>query len=67
MDDLGHYNTNEEIKNLIISEIQKRGGTVRVAAVNSQCANEAQLDQVLFDMIQKGEVQSDGNFIFIKP
>lgn len=65
MDDLGHYNTDEEIRTLILSEIQKRRGNVRLAAVNCQCADEAQFDCVLADMIQKGEVQSDGNFIFV--
>ena len=65
MDELGHYNTDEEIRTLILSEIQKRSGNVRLATVNSQCADEAQFDRVLADMIQNGEVQSDGNFIFI--
>lgn len=65
MDELGHYNTDDEIRTVILSELQKRGGNVRLAAVNSQCADEAQFDSVLADMIQKGEVRSDGNFIFI--
>lgn len=29
MDELGHYNTDEEIRSLILSEIQKRSGNVR--------------------------------------
>ena len=29
MDELGHYNTDEEIRSLILSEIQKRSGNAR--------------------------------------
>mgnify|MGYP006916043288 CR=1 FL=1 len=64
MDILGHYDTDEEIRELILSEIDARQGNVKLSIVNSLCADENQFLRVLDNMIQNGEVQFDGNFIF---
>ena len=42
-----------------------RNGNVRIAVVNGLCADEVQHNRVLADMVKRGEVQFDGNFIFI--
>lgn len=63
MDNLGHYTTAEEIREAILEDIAAHG-TIKLATINNQCANEALFNQVLTELVSQNLVGTDGNFIF---
>lgn len=63
MDNLGHYTTAEEIRNIILEDIAAHG-TIKLATINNQCANEDLFNQVLAELVSQNLIGTDGNFIF---
>lgn len=63
MDNLGYYTTAEEIREVILETIAAHG-TIKLATINNQCANEALFNQVLTELVSQNLVGTDGNFIF---
>lgn len=65
MDNLGHYDTEEEIRQFVLDDIVARKGNTKVAFITCKCANEVQCMKVINDMIAKGEIKFDGRFLFL--
>lgn len=63
MDNLGHYTMAEEIREAILEDIAAHG-TIKLATINNQCANEDLFNQVLAELVSQNLIGTDGNFIF---
>ena len=65
MDNLGHYDTKEEIRQFVLDDIAVRGGNTKVAFIAAKCANEAQCVEVINKMIEESVIKTDGRFLFL--
>ena len=65
MDNLGHYDTEEAIRQFVLDDIAARKGNTKLAFIVSECANEAQCVEVINKMIAEGVIKSDGRFLFL--
>lgn len=65
MDNLGHFDTEEEIRQFVLDDIEARKGNTKVAFIASKCANEAQCVEVINKMIEEGVIKYDGRFLFL--
>ena len=63
MNELGLYDTPEEIADAILSKVNSLG-TIRKATINSKCNNEAMFNKVLDLLKEQGSIDFDSNFIF---
>lgn len=63
MDNLGHYDTEEEIRQFVLEDIAERKGNT--AFIASKCANEAQCIEVINRMIAEGVIKYDEPFLHI--
>jgi hypothetical protein len=63
MDNFGHFTTDNEIKNEILSQVANHD-IVRIASINSKCADESQFLRVLDEMVSDCLVDRDKSFIF---
>ena len=54
MDNLGHYDTEEEIRQFVMDDIAERKGNTKLAFIASKCANESQCIEVINKMIAEG-------------
>lgn len=65
MDNSGHYDTEEEIRQFILDDIATREGNTKVAFIAGKCANEAQCMEVIDKMIEEGVIKYDEPFLHI--
>lgn len=65
MDDLGHYNTDDEIRQFVLNDIAARKGNTKLAFIARECANEAQCIEVINKMIAEGVIKYDEPFLHI--
>ena len=65
MDNFGHYDTEEEIRQFVLEDIEARKGNTKVAFIAAECANETQCVEVINKMIEEGIIQYDGRFLFM--
>lgn len=65
MDNLGHYDTEEEIRQFVLDDVTSRKGNTKLAFIASKCANEAQCIEVINKMIAEGVITYDEPFLHI--
>ena len=65
MDNLGHYDTEEEIRQYVMEDIAERKGNTKLAFIASKCANESQCIEVINKMIAEGVIKYDELFLHI--
>lgn len=65
MNNLGKYDSVEEIKCEILRRIKEKRN-IKVASINSDCYDESQFNQALNELVDAGLVNTDGNFIFVE-
>ena len=65
MDNLGHYDSEEEIRQFVLDDITARNGNTKLAYIAGECANEAQCVEVIDKMIAEGVIKTDGRFLFL--
>lgn len=65
MDNFGNFDTAEEIRNEILSQVNKFE-TIRKAKINCRCASETQFLNVLEELVSEGFVSVNETFIFKK-
>lgn len=65
MDNLGHYNTDDEIRQFVLNDIAARKGNTKLAFIASKCANESQCIEVINKMIAEGVIKYDEPFLHI--
>lgn len=65
MDNLGHYDTEEEIRQFVLDDIAARKGNTKLAFIATECANEDQCIDVINKMIVERVIKTDGRFLFL--
>lgn len=65
MDNLGHYDTEEEIRQFVLDDIATRKGNTKLAFIAKDCANEAQCMEVINKMIAEGLIKYDEPFLHL--
>ena len=65
MDNLGLYDTEEEIRQFVMEDIADRKGNTKLAFIASKCANESQCIEVINKMIAEGVIKYDEPFLHI--
>lgn len=64
MDNLEHYDTEEEIRQFVLDDVTARKGNTKLAFNASKCANEAQCIEVI-KMIAEGVITYDEPLLHI--
>lgn len=63
MDDLGHCNTEAEIRTLILKKLAEIS-PMKVSWFNARCSSESMLFKVLADLKAEGLIDYDDNFVW---
>ena len=64
MNNLGKFDSIEEIKSEILSRVKEKE-TIKVAHINNMCNDEAQFNHALNELVDAGLINCDGNFIYV--